>query len=207
MQTYLALGDSYTIGEQVPLQQSFPYQLMKLMRRSGRRMVAPEIVAVTGWTTSDLLNGIAQADLLPAYDLVTLLIGVNNQYRGWEIQVYEREFEQLLRLAIQYANGLRNKVLVVSIPDWGVTPFAEGRNREQIAAEIDDYNQINQRIALRQSVGYLNITPGSRLAATNAELLAADGLHPSPQEYARWAQAAASYLSQNGGGSIPKALK
>lgn len=207
MQTYLALGDSYTIGEQVPLQESFPYQLMKLLRHRGWQMVAPEIVAVTGWTTSDLLNGIDQANLLPAYDLVTLLIGVNNQYRGWDIPLYENEFTQLLQVAIQHANGLRNNVLVVSIPDWGVTPFAEGRNREQITAEIDEYNQINLRLATQQAVGYIDITPGSRRAATNAALLANDGLHPSALEYAQWALAAANYLSQNAGGSIPKALK
>jgi lysophospholipase L1-like esterase len=136
--TYLALGDSYTIGESVPASENFPNQLAQMMRDKGIGVEAPDIVAKTGWTTSELKAGIAAAKLRETYDYVTLLIGVNNQYRGLAPEDYAREFEQLLRMAIQFADGKASNVIVVSIPDWGATPFAKDRDRGKITEQITD---------------------------------------------------------------------
>lgn len=192
--TYLALGDSYTIGESVLLTESFPYQTMKALRKKGMNIHAPEIIAKTGWTTDELQTAINQHQFLPQYDFVTLLIGVNNQYRGYPIEQYEKEFESLLKQAIQFAGGNSSHVVVLSIPDWGATPFAEGRDRQQIAKEIDAYNAINERIAKQYQAHYINITPGTREAAADNTLVAADGLHPSAKEYGRWAERIMSIL-------------
>jgi lysophospholipase L1-like esterase len=135
------------------------------------------------------LNAIAGADLHPPYDLVSLLIGVNNQYQGRSIAEYETEFELLLTKAIELAGKDTTRVVVFSIPDWGATPFASGRNREQIAREIDAFNAVNKRITLNKNVQYIDITPGTREAINDPALVAADGLHPSAKEYARWAEA------------------
>jgi lysophospholipase L1-like esterase len=174
--SYLALGDSYTIGEGLPLEENFPNQLAKMIRAKGIEVIGPDIVAKTGWTTFELKDGIAAAKLKEQYDWVTLLIGVNNQYRGLPPEDYAREFEQLLKQAIRFAGGKASNVVVVSIPDWGATPFARERNRALITEQIADFN-------LR------NITEGTREAMINPELLAGDKLHYSAVEYARWAQA------------------
>lgn len=179
--TYLALGDSYTIGEGVPIYETFPYQLVQLLRSSGHAFHAPEIVAKTGWTTDELLAGIANTKFLDRYDLVSLLIGVNNQYRGRSVSEYEGQFEELLKKAM----GFGEHVVVVSIPDWGATPFAAGADRDKIAKEIDEYNAVNKRIAEKYNVHYIDITPGTR--ETNEEMLAGDKLHPSGKEYRKWA--------------------
>ena len=192
--SYLALGDSYTIGEQVPIFESFPYQLVQRLRNAGYHCCAPEIVAKTGWTTGELINGIAKTKLLREYDLVTLLAGVNNQYRGYTTEEYEDEFRALVTTAIQYAGNRPERVIVISIPDWGVTPFAEGKNRKLIALEIDTFNDINRQIAVKENASYVDITPGTREAANNPSLLAADGLHPSGADYARWAEKIAAVL-------------
>lgn len=186
--TYLALGDSYTIGESVPAADNFPNQLGKMMREKGMD-VAVDIVAKTGWTTSELKDGIAAAKLKPQYDWVTLLIGVNNQYRGLPPEDYAKEFEQLLKQAIQFAGGKTSNVVVVSIPDWGATPFAKDRNRAQITEQIADFNLRNSRIASKNNVKYVDITEGTREAMIDPELLAGDKLHYSGVEYARWAKA------------------
>jgi lysophospholipase L1-like esterase len=193
--TYLALGDSYTIGEQVPLFESFPYQTVQLLRKKGIACHAPEIIAKTGWTTDELTAGIAATELLPVYDYVSLLIGVNNQYRGRSAEEYASEFEALLKKAIAFAGNNAAHVTVLSIPDWGVTPFAEGRDRAKIATEIDDYNLINKTIAEKYKVHYLNITPGTREATAGNGLLANDQLHPSGKEYARWAKQIAAIIA------------
>ena len=179
--TYLALGDSYTIGEGVPLYESFPYQVVQLLRSSGYQFHAPEIVAKTGWTTDELSAGISNTKFLDGYDFVSLLIGVNNQYRGRSVVEYEAQFEELLKLAMQFGEH----VIVISIPDWGVTPFAAGADKNKIAKEIDEYNAVNKRIAEKYNVHYIDITPGTREA--NEEMLASDKLHPSGKEYHRWA--------------------
>ena len=186
--TYLALGDSYTIGEAVLQAESFPYQLQAALSAKGIAVAEPLVIAKTGWTTDELKAAIEKRNLQETFDLVTLLIGVNNQYRAYPISTYEQEFAELLQTAIHYAGGDFNKVRVISIPDWGVTPFAanEGRNAQQVAQEIDAYNALNRKITEAAGVAYVDITPHSRTAATDPEFLAADALHPSGKMYAEW---------------------
>lgn len=184
----LSLGDSYTIGEGVPGYENFPAQAVQLLRKKGIYFYAPEIIAKTGWTTDELQLAIDQNIFLPSYDFVTLLIGVNNQYRGKKIGEYEAEFENLLKQALGFSGGRHQRVIVLSIPDWGVTPFAQGKNRVQIGKEIDAFNLVNQKIADNHKVFYMNITPSTREAAQDPLLLTTDGLHPSAKEYTRWAE-------------------
>ncbi|HYC40272.1 MAG TPA: SGNH/GDSL hydrolase family protein [Chitinophagaceae bacterium] len=188
---YLALGDSYTIGESVPVAANFPNQAARLLRAEGLPFADPRIVAKTGWTTDELRSAIEEAathdPFLTKYELVTLLIGVNDQYRGRPVSEYEGEFRELLQRSIQFAGGDKGHVIVLSIPDWGVTPFAEGRDRQRIANEIDEYNRANAVISSEMDVHYLSITHWTREAGNEQSLLAADGLHPSGKEYARWA--------------------
>lgn len=193
--SYLALGDSYTIGESVPVYDNFPYQLVQALRVKGIAFYAPEIVAKTGWTTDELQAGINKTSFLSSYDLVTLLIGVNNQYRGRSIDQYEKDFEQLIKQAIQFAHNKPANVVVVSIPDWGATPFAKDRDRVKISKEIDAFNAVNKRISAHYNVKYADITVGSRKAITDPSLVANDGLHPSGSEYAKWVQKILSELS------------
>jgi len=192
--TYLALGDSYTIGEGVPIFESFPYQAVQLLRSENKPILAPEIIAKTGWTTDELSNGIAGTRLLPSYDFVSLLIGVNNQYRGRTAAAYEPEFEDLLMQAIQLAGQQTHHVFVLSIPDWSVTPFANsnlpdtsGRTSRQVAGEIDDFNAAAMRIAQQYGISFLDITPHTRATGSDPSWLASDGLHPSGKEYRHWA--------------------
>ncbi len=193
--SYLALGDSYTIGESVPVYENFPYQLVQMLRARGMAVQAPEIVARTGWTTDELQEGIRKTSLLPTYDMVTLLIGVNNQYRGRSVAQYAPEFEALLKQAIAFAGGKTNRVVVLSIPDWGQTPYAKDRDRAKIGLEIDAYNRTNRDIAQRYGIHYVDITPGTREALTDPSVVAGDGLHPSGKDYGRWAKAVADYYS------------
>ena len=195
---YLALGDSYTIGEKVAPPDNFPSQLSVLMSNDTVDFQPARIVAKTGWTTDELEAGIIAADqqqpLRNSYDFVTLLIGVNNQYRGRTVDNYKPEFEELLKKAIRYAGNKADHVAVLSIPDWGVTPFANGRDRAQIAAEIDAYNVANKQITQLYNVHYINITPWTREAANDLSLLATDGLHPSAKEYRRWAESLKNFF-------------
>lgn len=195
---YLALGDSYTIGQSVAEQENFPNQVAGIMLNNAVSFFPPRIIAKTGWTTDELETGIVVANnadpLRPSYDFVSLLIGVNNQYRGRTVANYKPEFEELLKKAIHFAGDKADHVVVVSIPDWGVTPFANGRDRAQIAAEIDAYNIANKEIALRYNVTYIDITTWTREAATDNSLLASDGLHPSGKEYKRWAERIAVFF-------------
>jgi len=194
--SYLALGDSYTIGQSVLPSENFPNQTVQLLNQQNYNFKSPEILATTGWTTDELQNNINSHTFTPPYDFVSLLIGVNNQYRGRSVENYKPEFESLLKQAIQFAGGNANRVIVVSIPDWGVTPFANGRDRAQIAKEIDDYNAANKYISVIYKVNYVDITPGSREAATDLTLVAGDGLHPSAKEYAKWAQKVFAAIKQ-----------
>lgn len=185
-QTYLALGDSYTIGESVEESQRWPVQLVKELNDRGIAVNTPKIIATTGWRTDDLQNGIAQdKDLLPSYDLVSLLIGVNNQYQGKPIAQYKTEFEALIKSAIQFANNNPKKVFVVSIPDYGKTPFG-AKKEQKIAKELDEYNRIAKHISLSYGIPFFNITPISRKAKERPELVAKDKLHPSGQMYTEW---------------------
>ena len=192
----LCLGDSYTIGESLPITESFPYQAIKLLRKEGFNFQAPEIIAKTGWTTDELQAAINNHQFLPTYDFVTLLIGVNNQYRGRSVEEYKTEFESLLKQAIKFTGNKAEHVIVLSIPDWGVTPFANGRDRKKIVDEIDQYNMANKMISQQYNVHYIDITPGTRKASTDQSLLAADGLHPSAKEYANWAKSISNLIKQ-----------
>ncbi|HTM64850.1 MAG TPA: SGNH/GDSL hydrolase family protein [Flavipsychrobacter sp.] len=188
MYTYLALGDSYTIGEQVPLQQNFPYQTVALLREKNIEVADPVIVAKTGWTTDELAMALREEGIKETFSFVTLLIGVNNQYRGRALDNYKEEFTQLLDQAIVFANGHTQNVFVLSIPDWGVTPFAHDRDARKIAEDIDAYNNANKDISLAYRCNYLDITDSTRKNGANSDFLAADGLHPSAEEYQIWAK-------------------
>jgi lysophospholipase L1-like esterase len=185
---YLALGDSYTIGESVSEAERWPNQLAALINPAGEIEVT--IIARTGWTTSELWEGIQSAAPQGTYDLVSLLIGVNNQYRGYDINEYREEFKFLLEKSIEYAGGNPEHVIVLSIPDWGVTPFAWGRDSAQIAADIDAYNAINFEESKKAGVHYVDVTPVSREAVSDQSLIAGDGLHPSGKMYTEWAKLA-----------------
>ena len=187
MLSYLALGDSYTIGEQVLLSESFPYQATQLLRKAGAEVAAPEIIAKTGWTTDELSAAIDQTVFLKSYDLVSLLIGVNNQYRGRTAEQYKIEFEALLNKAIAFAGNDPAKVFVLSIPDWGVTPFSAGRDVGKIAEEINTYNQYCKEVSEQYHCIFIDITEDQRAEGNNPDMLAEDGLHPSVKEYAKWA--------------------
>jgi Lysophospholipase L1 and related esterases len=185
---YLALGDSYTIGEAVAAHERWPAELVQRLRRAGVVVEDPHIVAVTGWTTDELAQGMDAASLTPAYDLVTLQIGVNNQYRGRTADDYRGQFASLLARAIMLAGGHVTRVVVVSIPDWGVTRFAheQSRDRARIAAELDAYNTIARDETHRAGARFVDITDISR---AHPDLVADDGLHPSAAQYALWVEA------------------
>ncbi len=197
---YLALGDSYTIGEQAPVYDNFPYQTVQLLRKAGMSFAAPEIVAKTGWTTDELMQGMDAQHLLPGYDWVSLLIGVNNQYRNRTVENYRPEFSMLLDRAIQLAGNRKERVFVLSIPDWGVTPFAEGRDRHEIAQAIDAYNAAAQEICASNQICFIDITEQQRSHVADPEYLTEDKLHHSGKEYRGWAEKlAASILSVHNG--------
>ena len=186
--TYLALGDSYTIGESVSAEESFPFQLSAALKTDNSLVESPKIIAKTGWTTDELTTAIKSATLQPKYDFVTLLIGVNNQYRSFDTVVYRKEFKELLQTAIKFAGDKPENVFVLSIPDWGVTQFAKNSRRDvaKISAEIDFYNAINKEETAKNRAIYLDITPISREATNNLNLIANDGLHPSALMYNKW---------------------
>jgi len=185
--SFLALGDSYTIGEAVDENQRWPIQLKVLLNGRGIVLNEVDIIAKTGWTTAELQAAISDARIDRKYNYVSLLIGVNNQYRGYPLDSYEKEFSELLLKAIGYASGNVGNVFVLSIPDWGAMPFAEGKDRALIGKQIDDFNAANKKIALAVGVNYVDITPISRLALSDKDLVASDGLHPSGKMYNMWA--------------------
>ena len=189
---WLALGDSYTIGEGVPLFESYPYQTLEMLRARGLPFDAPEIIAKTGWTTGELLARLEKHTLQPTYDLVTILIGVNNQYRGLLTNIYEEELKKLLDLA----KDKGSKIALINIPDWGVTPFAEARDREKIAQELDAYNEINHRMAGEYGAGYVDITGIYREKGALEEMVVEDKLHPSGTMYTIWADELVKVLSR-----------
>ncbi len=184
---FLALGDSYTIGEGVAEGERWPVQLAAALRAGGVDVQPPTIVARTGWTTDELAAALDRAEPRGPFGLVTLLIGVNNQYRGRGLGEYRTQFRALLGRAVGYAGGDARRAVVVSIPDWGVTPFAEGRDRAAIAAEIDAFNAAAAEESARAGVAFVDVTAYSR--AHPAETIAADGLHPSGAQYAGWVAA------------------
>lgn len=190
--TYLALGDSYTIGEAVDEDGRWPRQLAASLRAERFRLQDPRIIARTGWTTDELSAAIDEAEPLGEFDFVSLLIGVNNQYRGRALENYREEFAALLDRAIAFAGGRADRVLVLSIPDWGATRFgaASGRDLVQIARELDAFNASAREISAARGVAFVDISPVSRSRGNEDAMLAEDGLHPSAAMYAEWARAA-----------------
>ena len=186
---FLALGDSYTIGESVAETERWPVQLVEALKMQGIPLEPPEIIARTGWTTGELADAIDAAQIRPPYQLVSLLIGVNNQYRGYSQEEYRKEFAELLNRALSFAGGEPERVLVVSIPDWGVTPYAERFDQGSIAKDIDAFNEINRQEADRLGVRYVDVTTISRRAKQEPDLMAHDGLHPSGTMYSEWVDA------------------
>ncbi|MCW5581894.1 MAG: SGNH/GDSL hydrolase family protein [Luteimonas sp.] len=189
---YLALGDSYTIGEGVAPDGRWPVQLARALREEGIRLADPRIVAATGWTTDELSVAIDAAEPLGTFAFVSLLIGVNNQYRGRTVDEYRDQFDALLARATAFADGRSDRVLVLSIPDWGVTPFAaqSGRDRGLVAAELDDYNRAALAACTARGIAFVDITPVSRERGGALDMLADDGLHPSAAMYAQWTRLA-----------------
>ena len=182
---FLALGDSYTIGESVAEDDRWPVLLSKALNAKGRPVTKPTIIATTGWRTDNLKDAIDKAKLKNEYGLVTLLIGVNNQYQGKSVEQYAKEFEGLLVTAIRFAKGKKENVLVVSIPDYGYTPFGKAKQTE-ITKAIDSFNNVNKSITEKTGVKYVDITDISRKGLEQPYLVADDGLHPSGKMYRLW---------------------
>lgn len=186
--TYLALGDSYTIGEHVAEADRWPVQLAVALRKQGIQIADPVIIARTGWTTDDLLRGIETKGKLGTYDLVSLLIGVNDQFQGLSIDGYRPRFRELLQISVEAADGKPEHVIVLSIPDWSYTPYAETIERPDISTEIDAFNTVAREESELAGVYYFDITPLTRPAAYDKDLYADDGLHPSAKMYTLWVE-------------------
>lgn len=185
--SYLALGDSYTIGESVTESERWPNQLAHTLSKQGVHVTQPKIIATTGWRTDNLKDAIIKAALKNDFDLVSLLIGVNNQYQGKSAEQYAIEFEDLLKTSINLAKGKIENVFVVSIPDYGYTPFGLAK-QETISKQIDVFNKINKDIAAQYKVAYYDITDISRKGLEDHSLIATDGLHPSGKMYTLWVE-------------------
>lgn len=198
---YLALGDSYTIGEAVRDEESFPAQLVSLLRSADQPLYEFRVIAKTGWTTDELMTAIQEAEKIDPiasdHDLVTLLIGVNNQYRGLSLDEFTVQFRELLNLAVRYAGNNPKRVRVLSIPDWGVTPFAADRDRTEISKQIDLYNDEKRAVCDQTGISYIYITDLTREAMNRPELITSDGLHPSGIDYLRWARRVWSSLKSS----------
>ena len=186
--SYLALGDSYTIGESVAESERWPVQLAKRLSKAGVAVNEPKIIARTGWTTDELKAKIVSENITQSYDLVSLLIGVNNQFRGRSVQQFRTEFVDLLETSLKFARSNPAHVLIVSIPDWGVTPFASDRNQKEIATQIDLFNAVCKEESEKRNILFIDITPISRQAINDKSLIANDGLHPSGKMYQLWAE-------------------
>src|SRR5687767_7475646 len=184
---FLALGDSYTIGEHVSVKNRWPNQLAKLLEAEDIQTEVT-IIARTGWTVDELWQAIQADPPEGTYDLVTLLIGVNDQYRGYPVDGYREDFRFMLGKAIEYAGGNPDHVVVLSIPDWGFTPFAATRDTEPISQQIDEFNAVNLEETKSTGAHYVDVTIISRMGMDDFELIAGDRLHPSGKMYAMWAE-------------------
>jgi len=191
---YLALGDSYTIGQSIDSAGRYPAQTAAMLDNDSTAIPAIHYIATTGWTTANLQYAIANEHLADTFNIVTMLIGVNDQYQGVDTGTYHTHFVQLMQTAIQLAGGNKQHVIIISIPDYGVTPFGGGN--AAISAQIDEFNGVNRRITDSFGVAYADVTTLSRAAASDPTLLANDGLHYSPKEYALWAQVIAPLIYQ-----------
>jgi lysophospholipase L1-like esterase len=192
--SYLALGDSYTIGESVADTERFPVQTVKLLREHNININNPDIIATTGWTTTNLLMALNNNLPKKTYSVVSLLIGVNNQYQRQTLDEYKIEFTTLMNMAVSYAGNIKSHVFILSIPDYSVTPFARGSDAATIAGDIDAFNAANKIISLKAGVHYLDITSISRSAKNDLTLIADDGLHPSASQYKKWSKLLASMM-------------
>jgi lysophospholipase L1-like esterase len=189
----LALGDSYTIGESVDMNERWPHQLVDELRERGFEARDPDYLAATGWTTTDLLEAMSGSlNREKAYNLVSILIGVNNQYQGLDIKRYEPELKRIIDMAIELAGGLESRVIMLSIPDYAFTPF--GKNDPDITREINAYNDIKQQVAREYGIAFIDITPISRRGLTDPALVAGDGLHPSGEQYRAWVEKLCCHL-------------
>ncbi|ADB41713.1 SGNH/GDSL hydrolase family protein [Spirosoma linguale] len=188
--TFLSLGDSYTIGESVAEQDRWSVQLAGMLRKEGIDVASPAIIAKTGWTTAELQEAVKVSGNRNTYSLVSLLVGVNNQYRGQSQERYRTEFRELLQTAVQYTGGKSARVFVLSIPDWGASPFAAGRDRNKIAREIDQFNTIAKEECQKAAIAYVDITPPTRSATGDESQFASDGLHYSGKQMKLWAERA-----------------
>lgn len=195
---YLALGDSYTVGEGVAADERWPAVMARGLRAAGIALDEPRVIATTGWTTDELAAALDAAGPLGQWDFVTLLIGVNNQYRGRALDEYRAQFEDLLHRALGYAGGRCHRVMVLSIPDWGVTRFGadSGRDLAQVSRELDAFNEAARAISARHGVAFVDIAPVSRARGAEPAMLAEDGLHPSAAMHALWAQLALPVAQQ-----------
>lgn len=188
--SFLSLGDSYTIGESVPEADRWSVQLATTLRQEGLAVAPPDLIARTGWTTAELVDGIVQAKNAKTYDLVSLLIGVNNQYRGQSIERYRTEFRSLLTTSVKFAKGNKNRVFVLSTPDWGVSPFGKNSDRTKVAREIDAFNVVAKEECEKAGILFIDITPISRSGLNDPSMFANDGLHFSGKMYGLWAKEA-----------------
>ena len=184
----LNLGDSYTIGEGVPLHENFPYITVQQLRKQNVYFHAPEIIAKTGWTSFDLIEQLNKTILENSYDFVTLLVGVNNQYRGLQVEDFRKDFEYLINKALALLNNNSSRLIILSIPDWGKTIFAKDREEMQISNGIDAYNGACEMLAQKYQTHFINITDSTRKAKENTSLLTSDGLHYSATEHLGWAK-------------------
>jgi lysophospholipase L1-like esterase len=190
----LCLGDSYTVGEGLPLHQSFPYQTVQMLRKEGLSFHAPEIVAQTGWTTFELAEHLIHHSFEEQYDFVTLLIGVNNQYRELSVDDFAEDFEYLIKKAISFCAAGAKQILAISIPDWGVTSFAKDKDAGDIADSIDSHNSTASLLAAKYNVAWLDITTDYRKMGGEAEMLVGDGLHPSAKVYELWGSGVRDFI-------------
>lgn len=195
--SFLALGDSYTIGQGVTLFDRFPVQTINLLAANSIKISSPLFIATTGWTTNNLLSAIAVQNPAPQYDIVTLLIGVNDQYQHVDTSIYRIRFKQCLLKAVELAKGKSKNVYVLSIPDYSATPFVPQSDKPQVSREIDSFNAINRQITLQNNITYVDITAISRFALTDSTLIANDGLHPSAKQYKMWSDVLAPLIKKN----------
>lgn len=187
MRRLLALGDSYTIGEGVEESGRWPEILVAALRSKGMELADPLLIARTAWTTDELLDAIEAEELDPPYDVVTLMVGVNDQYRGRPVSAFVEQFQPLLRRARRLAGGKARRVVVISIPDWGAAPFAEGRDRAAISSEIARFNERARTAAEEMKMQWVDLTESSRRMQDDRSLVVEDGLHPSAAMYEVWA--------------------
>lgn len=184
--TYLALGDSYTFGEAVSKEESFPFQLVDKLNRAGIKTLEPDVVAATGWTSKNLIDALKDAKLKPKYSIVTLLIGSNNQYLNYSKETFRKELVELINTAVTHSVGGRSTVYIFSLPDWGVTPFGQLKNPSAVTISIDAYNKIIEEEAFNARIHFIDITAESRAAAIHQSLTSPDDLHPSGKMYSIW---------------------